>query len=371
MNAIPVDAPAAAPQSASAFSKWEQGLALLADVEEDDIDIALTPKDVVFQRDSMTLYRYRPLVETPLRTPLLITYAMFGRYTMIDLEEQRSMVQKLLSRGLDVYVIDWGMPKRAARWLDTNDFVNGYLDECVDIVRARSHVESIHLLGICQGGVFSLCHAALHPHKIKGLVLIVTPVDFHADLDQPQTATGYMNRWARAARDEDIDLFTEAWGLVPKSVVATTFMMMSPVEHAFKYGPALAAIVDDADKLKSYLRMERWIADRPECPGELMREWLRDFYKHNLLVKNEIVLGGRRVDLGNVNAPILNVFAAADAIVPPSCSRGLAGRTGSSDYRELVVPGGHIGAFVGSRAQALLGPTIADWVQVRSSAPSR
>jgi polyhydroxyalkanoate synthase len=116
---------------------------------------------------------------------------------MVDLEFERSFVRKLLGQGLDVYVIDWGLPKRYQRWHGMDDYVNGYLDDCVDVVRKRSGAPAINLLGICQGGVFSLCYAALHPEKIKNLIVTVTPVDFHADAGSTERGSGYMNRWTR------------------------------------------------------------------------------------------------------------------------------------------------------------------------------
>ena len=109
-------------------------------------------------------------------------------------------------------MIDWGKPKRAQRWHGIDDYVNGYLDDCVDVVRKRSGAEAINLLGICQGGVFSVCYAALHPEKVKNLILTVTPVDFHADRGQEKLGAGYMNLWTRASREDDVDLMVDAWG---------------------------------------------------------------------------------------------------------------------------------------------------------------
>jgi polyhydroxyalkanoate synthase len=362
---LDVSPAALAKELADVRAKVERGAKLLAALKEDEIEIALTPKDEVFRSDSVTLHRYRPVVEKPLPVPVLISYALIGRYQMIDLEQDRSFVKKLLAQGLDVYVVDWGKPKRAQRWLGIDDYVNGYLDDCVDVVRERSGADKINLLGICQGGVFSLCYAALHPEKIKNLILTVTPVDFHADRGQVKPASGYMNLWTRGGRDEDVDLMVDAWGSLPGPIVGFTFLMMNPVNNIAKYTTDLVKIVDDPEKLKGFLRMERWIADRPDHPGEVLREWLRDFYMKNRLVKNEIVLGGKRVDLGNVKMPVLNIFAADDVIVPPPTSRGLKARAGTADYTEIEVPGGHIGTFVGNKAQKILAPAIVEWIKAR------
>ena len=63
--------------------------------------------------------------------------------------------------------------------------------------------------------------------------------------------------------------------------------------------------------------------------------------------------------------PVLNVYANGDVIVPTACSRGLAGRFGTDDYSELEVPGGHIGTFVGGKAQKVLAPGIVKWLKER------
>jgi poly[(R)-3-hydroxyalkanoate] polymerase subunit PhaC len=338
---------------------------LISALKESEIEISLTPKDEVWRSDPVVLYRYRPLVAKPLPVPVLICYALIGTYDMVDLEVDRSFVKKLLVAGLDVYVIDWGKPKRSQRWHGFDDYVNGYLDDCVDVLRRASGAAAINLLGICQGGVFSLCYAALHPEKVKNLILTVTPVDFHADAAKKVPGAGYMNLWARSAREEDVDRMVEAWGNYPGPMVGFAFLLMNPIYNIAKYTTDLARIVDDEQKLKGFLRMERWIADRPDHPGELLREWLRELYIHNRLVKGEFGFGGRRVDLAQVTMPVLNVFAAEDVIVPPPSSRGLKGRCGTADYTEIEVPGGHIGTFVGSKAQKILAPAITDWIRAR------
>lgn len=82
-------------------------------------------------------------------------------------------------------------------------------------------------------------------------------------------------------------------------------------------------------------------------------------------MKNELALGGKRIDLGRVSMPVLNIYAAEDVIIPPACTRALKGRCGSADYTEIEVPGGHIGTFVGNKAQKILGPAITEWLKAR------
>ena len=110
----------------------------LSHINQVDVQIAETPADVVFSVDKVTLSRYRPLTKKKANTPpVLICYGLFGRQTMIDLQEDRSLVRSLLNDGIDVYVVDWGNPTRADQFLTLDDYINGYLRDCVDFHAVR------------------------------------------------------------------------------------------------------------------------------------------------------------------------------------------------------------------------------------------
>jgi polyhydroxyalkanoate synthase subunit PhaC len=350
----------------SARDKLARGMKKLAEVSEEDLAIATVPRDEVWRDDMVRLYRAKPVVDKPHGTPVLIVYALVGRFQMIDLEADRSLVRKLLASGFDVYFIDWGLPTRAQRWLTIDDYVSGYLDDCVDVIRERSGSDQVNLLGICQGGVFTTCYAALFPEKVRNLALTVTPIDFHGDKKEPQTGSGYMNQWARALTPQDIDDLVDAYGAAPGSMVGFAFLMMNPVSNMTKYTIDLIDVLDDDAKLINFLRMERWIADRPDHPGEVVRQWFKDLYQDNKLIHNELELGNRKVDLGNITMPVLNIYATGDTIIPVSCSKGVGDHFGTDDYTEVPVPGGHIGTFVGGKAQKILAPTLAEWLHKRS-----
>ena len=349
-----------------ASAKITRGSQRLAALSEEQLAIATAPKEEVWRQDMVRLYRYRPVVDKPAKVPVLLAYALVGRYQMIDLESERSFVRKLLAEGLDVYMVDWGHPSRAQRWLTMDDYVSGYLDDCVDVIRQRHGLDRINLLGICQGGVFTTCYAALFAEKIRNLVLTVTPIDFHGDQQAPEAGAGYMNLWARSLKPEDIDLLVETLGMAPGALVGFSFLMMNPVSNVTKYTTELIEILDDEAKLLSFLRMERWIADRPGHPGEVMRQWFKDLYQANKLVRSELMLGDRRVELSRITMPVLNVYADGDVIIPTACSRGFQNLFGTADYSELAVPGGHIGTFVGGKSQKVLAPSIARWLKERS-----
>ena len=88
--------------------KLMEGLKLLPQVE--DVDYGVTAREEVWRDGKVVLYRFVGEQAPTRRTPLLIVYALVNRPYMVDLQADRSLVQKLLALGQDVYVLDWGYP---------------------------------------------------------------------------------------------------------------------------------------------------------------------------------------------------------------------------------------------------------------------
>ena len=107
--------------------------------------------------------------------------------------------------------------------------------------------------------------------------------------------------------------------------------------------------------------MEKWIADRPDHPGEAAKQWLKDLYQDNKLVRNELELAGAGSTSADHHAGAQRLRQGR----PHHPARDLAragGKSAPCDYTELALPGGHVGVFVGGKSQRLLGPGIAEWL---------
>ncbi len=326
-------------------------------MEVGDIPAGVTPKEPVYHEDKMVLYRFQPdTKKVQNRIPLLIVYALVNRPYMTDLQENRSTVRGLLEAGLDVYLIDWGYPDRADRYLDLDDYINGYINRCVNVICRRHDIDAVNILGICQGGTFSLCYTAMHPEKVSNLVTMVTPVDFH-------TPDNMLSIWAR---NIDIDLLVDTLGNIPGELLNWTFLMLKPYQLAGQKYMNMVDLLDNPAQLKNFMRMEKWIFDSPDQAGEAYRQFIKDFYQANKLIKGDVQIGDKTVDLGNIKMPVLNVYAMQDHLVPPSASQALKQQVGTDDYTELSFPGGHIGIYVSGKAQKQVPPAIGAWLDERS-----
>ncbi|MCO6475341.1 MAG: class III poly(R)-hydroxyalkanoic acid synthase subunit PhaC [Phaeodactylibacter sp.] len=320
-----------------------------------DVDIATAPRKTVWEDGKVKLYHFEREGEARAKTPVLISYALVNRWEMMDLQPDRSLIRKLVSEGIDVYLIDWGYPTKVDRYKTLEDYILGNLNDCVDFICEEHGMNKINLLGVCQGGTFSLIYASLFPEKVKNLVTLVTPVDFDND-------EGLLFKWAK---DMDVDAIVDGFGgIVPGDFLNTGFDLLKPMNKTRKY-MALPETMADQGRLMNFLRMEHWVADSPAQAGETYRRFIKDMYQKNQLIKGEFVLGGRKVNLKNIKMPILTIFAKHDHIVPPETTTPINDLVGSKDKELMEFPGGHIGVFVGSRSQKLLTPAIATWLKER------
>ncbi|MBL1148382.1 MAG: class III poly(R)-hydroxyalkanoic acid synthase subunit PhaC [Pseudomonadota bacterium] len=337
-------------------SKLAVGLKNLMDLEE--IPTGVTEKEAVYAEDKLILYHFKPHVKAKKvnKTPVLIVYALVNRPYMTDLNEKISFVRGLIESGQEVYLIDWGYPDRADKFTTMDDYINGYIDRCVNTLRRRHKVDNVNILGICQGGAFSLCYASLHPEKVKNLITMVTPVDYH-------TKENMLSKWIQKV---DVDLLVDTLGNIPGDYLNWTFLTLKPYRLMAQKYVDMVNILDNPQYLNNFMRMEKWIYDSPDQAGEAYRQFIKDFYQQNLLIKGKVEIGGKTVDLKNVKMPVLNIFAEDDHLVPPSASKPLGKYVGTKDYTELSFKGGHIGIYVSSAARSLVPPSVGDWLNKRA-----
>lgn len=333
--------------------KLSAGVATLCNLGA--VHVGTSEKETVCRDGKLTLYRYVPSSAPTNPIPVLIVYALANRPYMMDLQPQRSLIRGLLDQGLEVYLIDWGYPDENDSELGLDDYINGFIDGCVERLRDRHGLDRVNLLGVCQGGTFSLCYAALHPDKIRNLVLMVTPVDFH-------TPDNLLTTWLRHV---NVDRLVDVLGNVPGELLNWAFVSMKPLRLTGQKYLDMLNLLDDDEKARTFLRMEKWIHDSPAQAGECFRQFAKDLFQQNKLIEGALQVGERVVDLNQITVPVLNVYATQDHIVPPDATLALGGRIASSDYTTFAFEGGHIGIYVSARAQREVPQKIAEWLKTR------
>jgi len=338
--------------------KLTKGIKILMDMKPEDAASDLLEKEEVLRIGKMRLFHYKPIVtgKKVVKTPLLITYALVNRQYMMDIQPDRSVIKSFLEGGLDVYVIDWGYPTGEDMYMTMDDYINWYMDDCVNFIRKEKKVDKINLLGVCQGGTFSTIYTALNPEKIKNLVTMVVPIDFSGN-------DALLFRWSKFM---NIDSLVDAYGVVPGDIMNLAYLILKPLELTMNKYISMVDKMDDPEFMKNFMRMEKWVFDSPDQAGETLRQFIKDMYQENKLIKNELVLGGKQVNLKNITMPLLCACAEYDHLVPLSASRPLLDAVGSTDTQFLSFKTGHIGMYVSSQSQKTIAPQIVECLTSRS-----
>lgn len=321
--------------------------------------LATTPRDTVFEDCSARVYRFRPAEGAPAapRRPLLLVPSMINRWFVLDLRPGSSLAEALVASGLDVYLLDWGTPRDEDRFLSWPEVLDR-LGRAVRFVRRNTGADRVGILGYCMGATLSSIYAALHPEQVAALVNLAGPIDFsHAGM------LGHMvdPRWF------DVEAITDA-GNLPASQMQSGFSAMRPTLQ-------LAKLVGQYDRLhvpgarQSLDAIERWGNDNIPFPAAAYRTYISELYQQNLLARGEHRVRGRVARLSDITCPVMAITAERDTICPPAAALALLSLSGSSDTRALSVPGGHVGAVVGSRASKELYPAVAQWLRERLDAP--
>jgi polyhydroxyalkanoate synthase len=325
-----------------------------------DVEVGCSARRAVWSEEKTTLYEYLPLGGAPRarRRPLLVCFALVNRPYILDLQPDTSLIRRLLNAGFQVYMVDWGDPDDGDRLRELNDYLEQGLGGCVRHILAAHGIDSLDLMGVCQGGVFSLCYSALHPAQVANLVTLTTAVDF-------QTPDDLLSKWMR---DLDTELLAQA-GNVPGDLLNALFLALMPFRLTQQKYVRLLTGGADQRAVEDFVRMERWIFDSPPQAAVALTQFVRWFYQENRLIRGTLELGGRAVDLRSVRAPLLNLYASADHIVPPAASAVMGRLIGSRDYTACAIDTGHIGMYVSRKAREEIPQRIIQWLEAHGRAP--
>ena len=324
-----------------------------------EAEIDPTPHDVVYKENKLRLLHYKPLTDEQYDVPVLIVYALINKPYILDLQPNRSVVRRLLEDGFDVYLIDWGEPSRLDESLGVEDYVERYIDNCVEEVRERSGTD-VTVLGYCMGGTMSAMYAALYPEKVRNLALMASGLCFDGE-------GGVLELWGDGSYFNP-DKISDAFGNAPAGFLNAGFDLLEPVENTFSKYVRLLDNLDDPNFIENFARMEKWLDDSPDVPGRAFAEFVEDIYQDNLLYKNELYLGDKHVDVNEIEMPVLQIVAEYDHLVPASASKPFNDVVASDDTEIIEQPTGHIGLSVSLSSHEQLWTRVGDWLAERSDA---
>lgn len=278
------------------------------------LELAPTPKDVVHAESSLRLYRFRPRQKRLHRTPVLIVPSLILRYYVMDLMRGHSLIEYLVDQGIDTYLVDWGVPGDEHGHLTFDDYVDTFLRRCVRKVSRLTGRPRVALLGQCLGGTIASVYAALHPEQIDRLVGLTTPIDFEG--------AGLLALWTHKDHFQVDKVLQGFRNVVPADFIHACFQYLDVKATVERYKRLYNNVLDE-NFMVSYAALDHWLNDKIPFPARVYRTLIQDLYQENRLVRGELVVSGRQVDLANITCPVLNIAAEFDHVFPEKSTRAL------------------------------------------------
>ena len=307
------------------------------DAFEVGVDLAVTPGAVVLRTPVFELIQYRPVTPAVRQVPLLIVPPVINKFYVMDLAPGRSMVEYLVGRGQQVFMISWRNPDaRHAKW-DLDTYGAAILD-AMDAAARITGSEQTVLAGACSGGIVAAMVAAHLAHtgqqdRIAAATLMVTVLDqAHAGV----ASAVIDERTARLAAAS-----SRARGYLDGRSLAEVFAWLRPNDLIWNYW------------VNNYLLGQKpppfdilfWNADTTRMTAGLHRDFLQLGVTNALVQPGAVTMLGSPVDLALIDRDSYMVAGITDHICPwQSCYRST--QLFSGRPRFVLSTSGHVAAMV-------------------------
>ena len=299
--------------------------------------LAVTPGAVVYRSEVFELIQYTPQTEKVYTVPLLMVPPVINKFYIMDIAQDRSMVEYFLRQGHQVFAISWRNPTTEHRSWDCDTYGQAILD-AIDVTRRITRSDSAHVQASCSGGILTAMTAAHlsaigEADRLASLTLMVTVLD--------QTKAGV----AAAIGEEEAKLAiaqSARKGYLDGRTLAEVFAWLRPTDLVWRYW------------VNNYLQGRApapfdvlfWNSDTTRMPAALHRDMVQMGLHNALTEPGGASMLGTPVDLGTITADTYVIAGVADHISPWQACYRSARLLGSKDLQFVLSTSGHIASLV-------------------------
>jgi len=319
-----------------------------------------TPRECVHREGRIELYRYRHPDGRPQGgKPVLLSYSVINRSTILDLVPGYSFIEHLLSQGMDVFLIEWGRAEPFDRDTTLDSFIDPGMRGCLQAIRRLTGARRVPIFGHCIGGNFALLYAALFPEDVERLVILTAPIT--------AARGGVVALWTDR-HVFPVDEIVDRYGLMPAKLIRYTFIALKPYYEVMKWKMFFENLGND-EVMKLFYPVDRWANENVDVSGEVFRKFVREVLQDERFVRGQTQIHGRPAALSAVTCPIYTLAASRDWIVPPDSALVLNELVGSRDKHTTLIEGAHVGIMIDPRARPIW-QQMSDFL-LESKRPSR
>lgn len=318
-----------------------------------------TPSRVVFARPCATLKCYEPTEENSAKPVVLIVPAPIKRAYLWDLRPRASVVRRFLAGGFRVYLLQWEAPGEAQRDFGLSEYADRLIHAGLEAIRTETGQPTVWLAGHSLGGTLAALCCALHPERVRGLILLGAPLHFGPEVSQfgPAVAAAPPAQALTAGLDN-----------VPGSVLNQIGFSAAPGTYGLSRWLDGLNSLADPETMLTHVLAERWSLDEMPLPRRLFAEIVELLYREDRFVRGTLTIDGKPANPRHISVPVLSVVDRRCRIVPPEAVlpfhdliRGP--RTVLWYEGDIGVAIQHLGILIGQNAHRVLWPEIIRWMR--------
>lgn len=310
--------------------RWKQ---IYRIISEPKPEIEHTPRELVWKKNKTTLW-YHPAKEKKYQIPLFFVYSLLNKPYILDIGKGSSVIGGLTELGYDVYLLDWGSPGYEDKHITLDNYIIDYLEVAVKRALRHSKAEEISMVGYCLGGTLAAIFTSITSLPIKNLMLATVPIDFSIGIVPIKWLEGLQNGLL------SFDRFADVYGVIPSEFMYLMFRGLSPI-YVSPY-INLFTRANDPSYVEKWRRMDMWTKDTVSFAGDAFKQLFNDLYRDNKLLKGELVIGGKKVDLKNIDCSLFVLSTSRDTLVLEPQSLPVMDMVSSKDKTYQVVDAGHV-----------------------------
>ena len=321
-----------------------------------------SPFRVIFTKPCITLRNYGSDDST--RPVLLIVPAPIKRAYIWDIVPFASVVQKCISKGLRVYMICWEEPGKREKDFGLSEYADRLIVECMEAIYSEAGHNSAFIAGHSLGGTLSAIFTSLHPERVKGLILLGSPLHFGHDVG----AFGKI-----ITPTTSVQSITAESEKVSGSFLNGVSLMASPITFGLSRLLDWLNSFPDYRAIMTHLLVERWTLDEMPFTKHLFEDIVEFLYRDDRFMKGTLKVSGRHAVPESVKASLFSVVDKGCDIVPPQAVLPFLSAVKSVDKKIRWYQGDkgvslqHVGMLVGKNAHQHIWPEVIRWIDEHNS----
>ena len=328
-----------------------------------------TPYEIIAEHNQ-TKVRFYAAAKKKFKEPLVFTAPLAINMAIYDLYPYRSLVKYFSEQGFDVYLIDWGKLNYSDRFLNFLNFVDESIPFCIDKIREHAKSDQISLHGWSMAGIFVLLYTAFkQPNYVKNLIVLASPIDSYASGGIGKLYKKINNLIIKSPKLKN----TLYKGGLPKNLIHTTglmnaigFKVLDP-KGWYEGHKQLLLNLDDKELLHEHATLGNFLNHMVDYPGGVNQDMLFNVWLQNPLKNGSIQLSNHKIELKNINCSMMIGAGKGDQMVTADSVKPLSELTNSQDVTFTLIPGGHLGLMSSQKSADDFWPTLAQWLELRST----